>query len=101
MATIIRGTTPTIKYTFSTIQVSDLALAYLTIVQDGQTIIEHDLSEAIIGEADIAWTLTQAETLMLTRQASAMLNWKLADGTRGASEKATIQMSENYKDEVI
>lgn len=46
---IVRGTTPSIRYTFSTLNVADIIDAYLTIVQ-GETVIEKTLQDAEVGE---------------------------------------------------
>ena len=102
MASIIRLTTPTIKYGFKVVTVSDIIAAYLTIRQNGQTIIEKDLSEATVGEKSLSWRFTQEETKLLANgKITAMLNWKTQDGTRGASAKSTLVIDGNYKDEVI
>ena len=99
MSRIIRGTTPTLKYVFKSVQVSDIVSAYLTI--KANTSIEKTLSDAVVGTNYISWTLTQAETLAFGNDVSVMLNWKLQDGTRGASEQKTIIISDNLKDSVI
>ena len=99
MASIIRGTTPTLKYTFNDIQVSDITAAYLTI--KAKETIEKDLSVATVGQKDLSWKLTQAETIDFGDSISVMINWKLQDGTRGASEKTTIRVDENYKETEI
>lgn len=102
MASVIRATTPTIKYTFNVISVSDIAAAYLTIRQDGEMIIERDLTSATVGNDYLSWTFTQQETLqMATGKVTLMLNWLTNDGTRGASEKSTVVIEGNYKNEVI
>lgn len=101
MAKIIRGTTPTLKYTFSTISVADITAAYLTIKQAGEVIIEKNISTATIGDFDISWTLTQAETLMLVDNITVMCNWLLSDGTRGATARTKIAIEVNDKEEVI
>ena len=101
MASIIRGTTPTIKYSFSQVAVSDIVSAYLTI-KDGKEGLERDITTATVGENDISWTLTQAETLALDAgPVIIMLNWKLADGTRGASSKTAATVVKNHKEVVI
>ena len=99
MARIIRGTTPTLKYIFKSVQVSDISIAYLTI--KAKTDIEKTLEEATVGTNYISWTLTQAETLSFGDSIKAMVNWKLNDGTRGASEKKTIIIEDNLKVVVI
>ena len=96
MADIIRGTTPTIKFKFDTIKVSDITAAYLTI-KAGDT-IEKDLAAAEIGSDYIAWKLTQAETLNFGDTIYAMINWKLSDGTRGASSKKAFKVIGNLKE---
>jgi len=102
MSAIIQGTTPTIKYTFNTVAVADIAVAYLTIKQNGATKIEKALSDATTGDKYIAWTLTQAETLGLSLcSAACQCNWKKSDGTRGASRILNVMVTENYKNEVI
>lgn len=101
MDKIIKGTTPTIKYTFMTIAVSDVTAAYLTIT-DGSNIIEKDISTADVTSTSIGWTLSQAETLSLTSSmVTVRLNWKTNDGTRGASERAYVTVESNELDEVI
>ncbi len=100
--TIIQATTPTIKYTFKVVNVSDITTAYLTIKQNGRKIIEKDLSEATVGQKDLSWSFTQTETLQISQgHVTAMLNWKTSDGTRGASAKSSIVIDDNYKNEVI
>ncbi len=99
MASIIRGTTPTFKYTFKTVDVSKITTAFLSI--KSKTDLEKDLSDAVVGADYLAWTLTQEETLSLGDQISVMVNWKLQDGTRGASAKKQFIMDKNYKDVVI
>lgn len=99
MANIIRGTTPTFKYTFKTVDVSNITVAYLNI--KSKVDIEKDMTEAVIGEDYIAWTLSQSETFSLGDQISVMVNWKLQDGTRGASTKKHFLIEVNYKDVVI
>lgn len=96
---IIRGTTPTIKYEFNDIEVTDITSAYLTIKADED--IEKDLTTATVGDNYLSWTLTQAETLAFGDKISCMINWLLSDGTRGASDKETILIESNYKEDEI
>ena len=99
---IIRGTTPTIKFTFKQIEVQDIEVAYLTIKMDNSVLIERDITSATIGDRYISWTLTQEESLSMTDgKIICQLNWKLANGTRGASDKMTILIESNEKEEVI
>lgn len=101
MSNVIRATTPTIKYTFNVVSVSDITKAYLTI-KKGDTVIEKDITDATVGEDFLAWTLTQAETLSISAGSALMeLNWLTAGGTRGASGKNTVIFDTNLKEEVI
>lgn len=92
--TIIQGTTPTIRYTFSTVNTADISVAFLSIKQYGRTIIEKDLSSATVEEGAISWKLLQQESLRLNRKvpATVYLSYLLIDGTRGEgqTEEATI-----------
>lgn len=99
--TIIKGTTPTIQYAFETVQVTDITRAILTVKRGSDILIERDLSSAEIGTKTLSWKLTQEESLSVDGDATVMLNWKLSDGTRGATNKAVLVFTANDKDEVI
>ena len=102
MNTIVVGTTPTIQFKFKTISPSDLIQAKMTIKGKNAILLSKFLSEATIGEDNISWKLSQAETLALgvgTR--TMMLNWLTADGTRGVSPKETINVTDNDIAEVM
>lgn len=104
MASIIRSTTPTIKYKFKKIDVSDVTVAYLTIKQLHRTILEKGITTATIDteENTIQWQLTQEETSSFAEgKIATMLNWKTASGLRGASNKDIIVIEPNLKPEVI
>lgn len=97
MAAIIRGTTPTIEYTFKTVNVDNIVTAYLTIMQRGVVIIEKDLSQADIGENSLSYLLSQEETLSLAiGKANVMHNFVLGDGTRGASDNNSVEILLNH-----
>jgi len=101
MDKIIMGTTPTIKYTFKSIAPTDITIAYLTITY-GENEIERDITTATVSSTGISWTLTQEETLGITDNAVVIrLNWKTADGTRGASSRTVVMIETNELDEVI
>lgn len=103
MSSIIQGTTPLIKYTFKTINVTDISVAYLTIKQR-QITLEKDLTDATVDTDNnmICWRLTQEETLEFANNyVTVMLNWKTANGIRGASKKDTIFIDYNLKKGVI
>lgn len=101
MDEIIKGTTPTIVYSFSKISVSDIVEAILTVKKNGTVVIEKDLESASVGEDSLSWTLTQAESLSVSNSAEIMINWKLGDGTRGASKPKNVNFTPNHKEEVI
>lgn len=101
MDKLIKGTTPTIKYTFASIPVSDITEAILTIV-DGAVTLQKDITTAIVTQKTIGWTLSQAETLAFKSATIVIrLNWLANDGTRGASERATVLIESNELNEVI
>ena len=102
MANIIRATTPTFMYTFSHINVADIVSAYMTIQMNGETVIEKDLSAAVVGEKTLSWTLTQEETLSLSaKTVKHQCNWLTSAGLRGASDEETVYIGRNQKNEVI
>lgn len=101
--TIIRGTTPTIKYTFQVIAGTDLTAAVMTVSQNGTVLITKELAEGVADETSVSWVLSQDDTLKLDADfpARLTLNWKIADGTRGASKAAIASVEENDVSEVI
>ena len=100
---IIKGTTPTITYTFSSVEVTELTKAVMTIKADGVIKIEKDLTTADVDaqKKTVSWTLSQAETLSVTTKAEVMINWVTQDGTRGASDKTNVLFDRNHIEEVI
>lgn len=103
MAQIIRGTTPTLEFTFSDITVGNIITAILTAKQDSTIIIEKDLTAATIGEKSISWTLAQEDTLKLksSRSADIVCDWKTDGGVRGRSNQLKVDIGEPGKNEVI
>lgn len=100
---IIRATTPTIIISFSTVDVSQIEVANLYIKQRGTAVITRDISTATVGESTISWTLTQAETLLLSEKSRALIvcDWLLSDGTRGRSYEVNETVENSGKNEVI
>lgn len=99
---IIRYTTPTLKFTFSAIDVSDITVAYLVIKQNERTIIERGLDSAVVDESSLSWTLSQEETGSLSKaNVNIYCDWKLRDGTRGRSKVKTEGVINSGKSEVI
>ena len=99
---IIRGTTPILIFTFDTIDVADVDVAYLTIIQNGVTVISKDLTEASVGENTISWQLSQSETLKMNCwRADVYCDWRLNSGVRGASRPFYFEVASSGKTEVI
>ena len=102
MANVIRGTTPTIEYTFNTVNVAQISKAFLTVKENGVVIINKDINDAVVGTKTLSFELSQADTLKMTfPECKVMLNWLLDDGTRGAGEEITLHVYENHLNEVI
>ena len=101
MGNIIACTTPTIKFRFNKVDPAHITEAYMTVKEGDTVIMERDLSTATIEDNMISWTLTQEETCEFDKSISCQLNWLTDSGTRGASKKARIEISENLKNEVI
>jgi len=98
---IIKGTTPTLVYTFNTVRIQDITTAVLTVKRSGEIKVERDLTTATVGNDKLSWTLTQAETLAVDGNATIMLNWVTVDGIRGASAETAVHFSPNHKEQVI
>ena len=103
MAEIIKGTTPTITYTFASVAVTDIDAAVLTIKMNGAIKVEKDLETATVDaqKKTISWTLSQSETLSVAGTADIMLNWLTNDGTRGATKVTQVRFLPNHKEEVM
>lgn len=101
MAEIINGTTPTITYKFTHVNVSEITKAILTIKKGKNIAIEKALSEATVGENTISWRMTQAQTLSVLGSAEVMINWVTSGGVRGASNKTLIIFTGNHIMEVV
>ena len=104
---IIRYTTPTVRFMFSEIDIDDISVAYLTIKQNNNTVIEKDINSAVITntetEQSVAWKLTQDDTLKLAKNVNALIycDWKLTDGTRGRSHVRAEGVEDTGMQEVI
>lgn len=102
---VVRFTTPTFKFTFKKVDVSDIVEADLVVKQWDNTIVEKDFSSATVdtNENALLWTLTQAEAgLLLTgKRYAAMCDWLTSDGTRGRSKVDEGSIENAGKNEVI
>lgn len=101
MAEIINGTTPTITYKFTHVNVSEITKAILTIKKGNNIAIEKTLSEAVVGEDTLSWRMTQAQTLSVLGRAEVMINWVTTAGVRGASNKTMLLFTGNHIMEVV
>lgn len=100
-----RGTTPTIRYSFSKVSVSDIIECYLTIMQNGELLFEKDLSSAVVDSEEevISWKLTQEETLMFDTNGrlQMQIRYKLTGGEAYASKVVEESAYRILKDGVI
>lgn len=98
---IIRGTTPTIIFTFNEIDAADISVCYLLVKQNGQTVIEKTLADAVLSDS-LSFTLTQTDTLSLKLQtAQICLDWKTTGGVRGRSRVYDCAVKEAGVNDVI
>lgn len=100
---IVRGTTPTIRYKFTIVNVTDIEVAYMTIEQDGKTITEQDLSQAEVGENWLEWQLSQTETLKINENLRVQIQcrYRTSDGNAYASPLSDVMPYEILKEGVI
>lgn len=98
---ITRGTTPTVRYTFTKVSVENIQSAYLTI-QQGETVVTKTLADADTGDGYIEWTLSQAETLSFHEGfIEVQCKYKLTDGKVYASKVVVDEAWKILHDEVI
>ena len=100
---IMRSTTPTIEFTFKIVPVADIVEAFLTIKQQEKLILEKELSEAVVGEKSLEWTLTQEETLKISMRKTVKIQckYKLRSGSAYGSPVYEVHPLEILKEEVI
>ena len=106
--TITIGTTPTIIFNnFQVVKVGEIKEAVLTIKQGGMysraVLIKRDLTTAEVSATEIAWTLTQEETLGLDPKAQAQvcMNFLTNTGLRGTSKVVNCYIEDNPLKEVM
>ena len=106
--TITIGTTPTIIFNnFQIVRVGEIKEAVLTIKQGGMysraVLIKRDLTTAEVTDTEIAWTLTQEETLGLDPKAQAQvcMNFLTNTGRRGTSKSVNCYVEDNPLKEVM
>lgn len=105
MNVIARATTPTIVFTFREVNVNSINVAYLTIRQLTNDVIERDITTAYKNATNntISWTLTQEETLKLSqgKNVSVVCDWVTESGMRGVSQRGFYEVIPAGKNEVI
>lgn len=101
---IARGTTPTIKIKFDTINVSNITKAILSVKQQGQNKIEtNTFTNVNTTDKTISFKLTQSQTLSLVSNQLAVVvcDWLLNDDTRGRSKAVQVKITDPAKEGVI
>ena len=93
---IIRGTTPTVRFTFASVNPAQIMDAYLVLKQQGQEVVRIEMEDAIVGEHALSWVLSQEQTLALTpgKDTTIVCDWLLPTGVRGRSEEAVYKTGE-------
>lgn len=99
MKVITRGTTPTFRAKYRTIPTNTMTHAYLTISQ-GSLTIEKSLKEATKSANELAWRLTQEDTLALREgcPATYQVRYVLSNGDAGASRIYSFSVLPLVKD---
>lgn len=94
---LIRGTTPTIRFTFSSVDPAEIVDAYMVIKQNDADVVKKELTDATVGATYLEWLLLQTDTLALAAgtPAQVCLDWLLGDGTRGAGNEIAIETVRN------
>lgn len=100
---LIRGTTPTIIFSFDTIQAANISVAVLCVKQSKSTVIEKELSDGLVSEGKLLFTLSQEDTLKLNPSlvAKIILDWKTSAGVRGRSNIVEATVTNPGKEEVL
>ena len=102
---IWRGTTPTIQVVFKTVDPASITNAILTFYTNQGTVVEKNLTAAVVGATSISWTLSQQETLDIQSSGRMPLyvicNWLTSGGMRGVSVNDTVKFEKNPVNEVM
>ena len=99
---MFRGTTPTLCFNLP-FSVSNVAVLYITVKQYDVEVLEKDLSDCVINDTSVSFTLTQEETLKLkpNRRISIQVRVRTHDGTALASQKFECDVKDILKEGVI
>lgn len=100
---LIRGTTPTITFTFDSIDPASIITADLTITQCGKTIVNRSQSTMTVGNTTVSWKLTQEETLAFQSglECFAQIRYKTTDNNVYASPIGSMRVCDILKDGVL
>ena len=101
---MIRGTTPTLQFTLP-FDTSLIAEMYVTIAQDGKTVMEKALSDCSCSGTSVSLVLTQEDTLGLQQQphsrAEIQLRVRTTAGEALASDIMRVHVDRILKEGVI
>ena len=102
MAEIIRGTTPVIQCVLP-FNASEIAEAFLTVHQRGNTVLEKNIDDAVKDGTMLSFALTQEDTIKLDdrAQAEAQVRAKTTGGSALASNIVEISVRGLLKEGVI
>lgn len=101
---IIQGVTPTFTFSIPSdcgIDLTECENVYVTFRQ-GNTAITKTGDDIFVSEEEVDVYLNQSETLQFgIGRVQVQLNWTYADGSRGATTKASIDWDSNLLKEVL
>lgn len=99
---MIRGTTPTLEFNLP-FDTSVLDVAYISISQDDNVVIEKQLSDCVVGETTLTVKLTQEDTLKLEARdkVEIQIRVRTKEGEALASNIKTTYAAKILKDGVI
>lgn len=99
---MIRGTTPTLKFVIP-FDTSLLATAYITLAQNGEVVLEKEMTQCNCKERVLSVQLKQEETLMLTCDCKTeiQVRAKTLEGASLASDIFIVDTERILKDGVI
>lgn len=101
---MIRGTTPTLEFTLP-FDTSLIAEMYITLTQNGTTMLEKTLSDRNCSGTSVSLTLTQEDTLGLQQQprlqAEIQIRVRTTSGEALASDIMSVYVGRILKEGVI
>ena len=99
---MIRGTTPTLEFTLP-FDTSLIAEIYVTMTQNGKTVLEKTLSDCNCSGTSVSLTLTQEDTLKLQQQprSQAEIRVRTTAGEALASDIMSVYVGRILKEGVI